>query len=189
MDGPSQGLWGRNPETLPDLLTAFQLFLLHCSRNPTMLPRLCLAILLYCLSAQAWAFVPAALESTDARQALGSHTYYLEDPNGELSVDEVLTLPEERFQRLTGRHVNKGKNDSTWWLRVQLDNRLAEALGGFIEINYPLLDHIELYLRHPDGSLSRQLSGDSYPFSQRPVKVADFWFPVELAAGDTTLLL
>lgn len=154
-----------------------------------MLPRLCLAFLFHCLSAAAWAFDPAPLASADSRQALGRHTYFLEDPDGTLSVDEVLALPTERFQHLTGRHVNQGKNDSTWWLRVQLDNRLAEALRGFIEINYPLLDHIELYLQHPDGTLSRQLSGDSYPFAQRPVKIADFWFPVELPPGDTTLLL
>ncbi|MEB2326243.1 MAG: ATP-binding protein [Pseudomonas sp.] len=154
-----------------------------------MLPRFCLAILLYCLSPLAWAFVPALLDSADSRQALGEHTYFLEDPHGELSVEQVLALPTESFQQLTGRHVNQGKNDSTWWLRVQLDNRLAGALGGFIEINYPLLDHIELYLQYPDGSLSRQLSGDHYPFTQRPVKIADFWFPVELPAGNTTLLL
>ncbi|CAM5507804.1 hypothetical protein SSTU70S_06704 [Stutzerimonas stutzeri] len=101
----------------------------------------------------------------------------------------MLALPTESFQHLTGRHVNQGKNDSTWRLRAQLDNRLAGALGGFIEINYPLLDHIELYLQYPNGSLSRQLSGDHYPLTQRPVKIADFWFPVELPTGNTTLLL
>jgi len=154
-----------------------------------MLPRSCLALLLICLSLQAWAFTPVLLDSIDTRQSLASGTMYLEDPAGELSVDDVLRLPAERLQPVTGGHVNKGKNSSTWWLRASLVNRFGMPLGGFIEINYPLLDHIELFLQHPDGSISRQLTGDRYPFADRPVKVSDFWFPVELPPGETTVLL
>jgi len=154
-----------------------------------MLPRSCLAVLLFCLSLQAWAFTPVVVDSIDSRQSLGSVTRYLEDPQDELSVDDVMALPSERFQPVRGGHVNKGKNSSTWWLRASLENRVADPLGGFIEINYPLLDHIELYLQYPDGSLSRQLTGDRYPFADRPVKVSNFWFPIELPPGETTLLL
>ncbi|MCQ4069719.1 hybrid sensor histidine kinase/response regulator, partial [Klebsiella pneumoniae] len=74
-------------------------------------------------------------------------------------------------------------------LRARLVNELDAPLGGFVEINYPLLDHIELFLQYPDGSTSRQLTGDRYPFADRPVKVSDFWFPVDLPPGETTLLL
>ncbi|MDC6668434.1 hypothetical protein OEZ84_27260, partial [Leclercia adecarboxylata] len=103
-----------------------------------MLPRSCLALLLICLSLQAWAFTPVRLDSIDTRQSLASGTMYLEDPAGELSVDDVLRLPAERLQPVTGGHVNKGKNSSTWWLRASLVNRFGMPLGGFIEINYPL---------------------------------------------------
>ena len=154
-----------------------------------MLPRLCLALLLFCLSLQAWAFTPVVLDSIDTRQSLGNGTFYLEDRTGRLDVDEVLALPPERFRAVEGGHVNEGKNSSTWWLRAGLSNRLAEPLSGFIEINYPLLDHIELFLRYPDGSLSQQLTGDLHPFAERPVKVSNFWFPVNLPPGETTLLL
>ncbi|TDL96563.1 hybrid sensor histidine kinase/response regulator [Stutzerimonas stutzeri ATCC 17588 = LMG 11199] len=154
-----------------------------------MLPRSCLALLLFCLSLQAWAFAPVVLDSLDTRQPLGNGTLYLEDPNGELHVEEVLALPDDRFREVKGGHVNEGKNTSTWWLQATLDNRLDQPLSGFIEINYPLLDHIELYLQYPDGSLSQQLTGDRYPFVDRPVKVRNFWFPVELPPGDTRLLL
>ncbi|BFN27651.1 hybrid sensor histidine kinase/response regulator [Pseudomonas sp. SCT] len=129
------------------------------------------------------------VDSIDSRQSLGGGTRYLEDPDGQLSVDDVMALSSERFRAVTGGHVNEGKNGSTWWLRADLKNRLGNPVGGFIEINYPLLDHIELFLQYPDGNISRQLTGDIYPFAQRPVKVSNFWFPVELPPGDTTLLL
>lgn len=154
-----------------------------------MLPRLCLAIFLYCLSAQVWAFNPVPVNSEDFRQSLGSWTYFLRDPAAELSVAEVFGLPEKTFEPVTGVHANKGKNDAVWWFRVDLNNQLTKSIGGFIEINYPLLDHIELYLQHPDGRVVRQQTGDSYPFDERAVKVSNFWFPVDLEPGTSTLLL
>ncbi|WP_278401620.1 hybrid sensor histidine kinase/response regulator [Stutzerimonas kunmingensis] len=154
-----------------------------------MSPRSCLALLLFCLSLQAWAVSPVVFDSPDTRQSLGNGTLYLEDPDGSLDFDDVMALPAERLRPVESGHVNEGKNSSTWWLRTRLVNELDAPLGGFIEINYPLLDHIEVFLQYPDGSISRQLSGDRYPFADRPVKVSDFWFPVDLPPGETTLLL
>ncbi|EWC40981.1 hybrid sensor histidine kinase/response regulator [Stutzerimonas stutzeri] len=154
-----------------------------------MMARSCLALLLFCLSVQAWALTPVVLDSPEIRLSLGGSIGYLEDPSGALRAEDVLALPDERFRAVRGGHVNKGKNASTWWLSTTLENRLSQPLGGFIEVNYPLLDHIELFLLYPDGSLSQQLTGDRQPFSERPVKVSDFWFPVELPPGDTRLLL
>jgi signal transduction histidine kinase/CheY-like chemotaxis protein len=154
-----------------------------------MLQRLCLVLLLCSLSVQAWSFTPVPVDSEDFHQPLGSWTYFLRDPAAELGVSEVFDLPQKTFESVSGTHANKGKNNDTWWFRVDLDNRLDTSIGGFIEINYPLLDHIELYLRHPDGSISRQQSGDTHPFSERAVKVSNFWFPIDLEPGTSTLLL
>ncbi len=154
-----------------------------------MLPRLLLAVFLFCLTAQASAFEPVPVDSQHFRQALGSSSYFLRDPAAELSVAEVFAQPEKTFEPVSGLHPNKGKNDSVWWFRVELDNQLHDPLGGFVEINYPLLDDIQLYLRHPDGRISRQHSGDIHPFSERSVRVSNFLFPVELAPGTSTLLL
>lgn len=154
-----------------------------------MLLRLCLAIILYCLSGPIWAFSTVPIDSDAFREPLGQWTYFLRDPGAELNAAEVMTLPEKVFEQVSGEHANKGKNDSVWWFRVQLDNQLPETVSGVFEINYPLLDDIELYLQHPDGRLSRQRSGDDHPFGERAVKVANFWFPVELEPGVSTLVL
>ncbi|EQM76261.1 ATP-binding protein [Pseudomonas stutzeri] len=154
-----------------------------------MLPRLCLALLLCCVAGPLWAFTPVPVTTHDFRQSLGSWTYFLRDPAAELNAEEVLGLPEKTFEPVIAKHANKGKNDDVWWFRVELNNQLNDPVGGFVEINYPLLDHIELYVRRPDGSLSRQQSGDERPFSERSVKVSNFWFPVDLEPGVSTLLL
>ena len=154
-----------------------------------MLPRIFLAVLLFCLTAQASALEPVPVDSQYFRKALGSWSYFLRDPAAELSVAEVFALPEKTFETVSCVHPNKGKNDSVWWFRVELNNQLNDPIGGFVEINYPLLDDIQLYLRHPDGHISQQRSGDNHPFSERAVKVSNFWFPLALEPGTSTLLL
>ncbi|TLX60491.1 hybrid sensor histidine kinase/response regulator [Stutzerimonas nosocomialis] len=148
-----------------------------------------LALLLLCLSVGCWAADTLSLPSGDFRLPLGQWAESFEDPGGRLDAAQVLALAPERFQPVDSRHVNKGKNDSTWWFRVRLDNPRTDSVRGFVEINYPLLDHIELYVVDAQGRLAHQLAGDDYPFEQRAVKVRNFWFPVELAPGPTTLLV
>ncbi len=153
------------------------------------MPRICLAVLLFWLCGPAWALLPANLDSADLRLSLGSSMAYLEDPRGELNVEQVGALADERFTPVLGEHANLGKNDSVWWFKVRLNNSLAQNLAGYLEVNYPLLDHLQVFLTSADGQWQMQESGDRYAFSQRPVQVRNFWFPLELTPGESTLLI
>ncbi|MEX6502177.1 hybrid sensor histidine kinase/response regulator [Pseudomonas zhanjiangensis] len=153
------------------------------------MPRICLAVLMVWLCNSAWALQPATLDDDDLRLSLGPFMGYLEDPAGEMTLSQVSSIPDQRFVPVRGDHANLGKNKSVWWFKIRLSNRLAHDLGGYLEINYPLLDHLQLYQAAPDGSWRMQESGDRYAFSQRPVQVRNFWFPLELTPGDNTLLI
>ena len=153
------------------------------------MPRICLALLLLWLCQSAWALPPAPLDDHDLRLSLGPFMGYLEDPAGDLPLEQVSALPSERFAPVHGEHANLGKNASVWWFKIRLANRLDHDLGGYLEINYPLLDHLQVYQSGPDGGWQLQESGDRFAFSQRPVQVRNFWFPLQLTPGDTTLLI
>ncbi|MDP3816923.1 hybrid sensor histidine kinase/response regulator [Pseudomonas sp.] len=153
------------------------------------MPRIWLALLLYWLCGPAWALSPAILDTADLRLSLGPAMGYVEDPRGELKVDQVNALGDEGFTPVPGEHANLGKNDSVWWFKAQLDNRLQQDLAGYLEVNYPLLDHVQVFLSTADGQWQLQESGDHYAFSQRPVQVRNFWFPVNLPPGANTLLI
>jgi len=121
--------------------------------------------------------------------SLGPYLSYLRDIEGNLSAEQVSALPEARFTAVRSDHVNLGKNDSAWWFKVRLHNQLPQALSGYLEVNYPLLDHVQVYLVAPSGQWQQQESGDRYAFAQRPVQVRNFWFPLDLPPGESTLLL
>lgn len=144
-------------------------------------------LLLFC--APAWAIMPAVLESHDQHLSLAPHVGYLEDPDGVLQAEQVAGLPDEAFTATRGVHANLGKNHSTWWFRIALDNRNEAPLQGFLEVDYALLDSLQLYSPQMDGTLQRQQAGDLTPFAERPVQVHNFWFPLTLAQGQQQLLL
>nr|WP_231866646.1 hybrid sensor histidine kinase/response regulator [Pseudomonas resinovorans] len=131
----------------------------------------------------------APLDQDQLRLPLGHWVGYLEDPKGELSLEQVRKLPDPAFQPIPGEHANLGKNDSVWWFRVHLDNRRPRALEGYLEANYPLLDNIRLYYLTADGRVQSQETGDHFAFAERPVQVRNFWFPLRVEPGQSTLIL
>ncbi|MHA6493800.1 hybrid sensor histidine kinase/response regulator [Pseudomonas borbori] len=153
------------------------------------MPRLCLAVLLLWLCSPAWALTPATLDRDDLRISLGASMGYLQDADGSMTLEQVAALPDNRFFPVHGDHANLGKNESVWWFKVRLRNSLDHDLAGYLEVNYPLLDQVTLYLESAPGVWREQESGDRYAFSQRPVQVRNFWFPVSLREGESTLLI
>ncbi|WAJ36301.1 ATP-binding protein [Pseudomonas sp. GOM7] len=153
------------------------------------MPRFCLAFLLFWLACPSWAGQSMPLDREDMRLSLSPYLGYHEDKSGKMSVDQVLALDANAFAPIQATQPNLGKNASAWWFKVSLDNRLGHALGGYLEVNYPLLDHIQVYQLGPDGQRLEQESGDHFAFAQRPVQVRNFWFPLQLEPGTSTLLI
>src|SRR5690606_34544890 len=102
------------------------------------------------------------LDQDQLRLSLGQWVSYLEDPRGELSLEQVRKLPDPAFRKARGEQPNMGKNRSVWWFKVHLDNRRPQALDGYLEANYPLLDDIRLYYLPPDGRVQAQETGDHF---------------------------
>lgn len=153
------------------------------------MPRCCLAFLLLCLSFPLWALSPAPLDKDELRLSLAPYMGFHEDPTGTLTTEQVQQLPDSAFTGVSGDHANLGKNDSVWWFKVRLVNSRPQPLNGYLEVNYALLDQIDVYLVGTGGQLQAQQGGDRFAFVQRPVQVRHFWFPLQLEHGSNELLL
>jgi signal transduction histidine kinase/CheY-like chemotaxis protein len=153
------------------------------------MPRIHLALLVFLFAGMASAMPLAPLDRDELRLSLGPYAGILEDPGGRLDIDRLLRTEERVFQPARGAYPNLGKSLSAWWLKVRLHNSRAHALDGFVEIAYPLLDDIQVYLVTPDAGVQRQVGGDSQPFGERPVAVRNFWFPTRIPPGDSLLLV
>ena len=114
--------------------------------------------------------------------SLGSKLEYIEDPDNTLSLADVRSLESHAWMKSDSETPNFGYTDSSYWLRFRLNNQItccgAVQENKIIAVKYALLDHIEYY-EIIDGQIFRStVTGDIYPFSQRPLRHRDFLFPI-----------
>lgn len=111
---------------------------------------------------------------------LGFHIDLLEDPDGKFSIIDVTSEPEiNHFKPSSKQTPGFGFTGSSYWLKIRFVNTLAIETQHFIEIGYPLLDHIDFYTPTSSG-FSIIKTGDYYPFSHRQIKFRNFILPIKI---------
>ena len=127
-------------------------------------------------SANSPANFPVALLADQPSIALGTNVRVLEDPRGELSLDDVKSRSDQ-FRLTTGdaeAGLNFGYSQSVWWLKVDLQRPPAGAPDWLLEVAFPQLDRIDFF--GADGE--HFVAGDTLQASLRPVMHRHFVFPV-----------
>lgn len=114
---------------------------------------------------------PLTLEQSASQYKALEHAVYLEDPSGDLTIDEVMSLPLERFSKVAPEQFSGGYSDSAYWFKMTLFYRLPEeqrerSHDWVLEIAYAALDYVDLYYQAHD-KLSHSQSGDRRPQSVR----------------------
>lgn len=126
----------------------------------------------------------------DRRIPLGRAMAVLEDPTREARIEEVVALDAAgKFVPHDQDVLNAGYSRSAFWLRVDLDYRAGERGRWWLELAYPPLDLLELYL--PDGQGGYRLaerSGDTLPFSQRQIHQRNHLFEMQMTPGQSQRL-
>lgn len=119
------------------------------------------------------------------QMSISKGTAYLEDPVRIHSVKDVLAKL-DKLPRVDSNMINFGFVDSTYWFSILLENDQSTVQNFLLEIGYPLLDNIQLYLVDPATTQVREhfKTGDHFPFEQRLVDHANFVFPLTLASQE-----
>ena len=140
-----------------------------------------------CAIAALWslgvAFCPAAaaeftVDEGFQQAALTPHVELLEDKAGELSFDQA--RQSAGFQPAERKSLNFGFSHSTWWVRVSLRNASDRARELMLHQDYPLIDHLEVWIPDQAGGWRRYDTGDRHDFDTRALQHRDFVFPIEM---------
>ena len=111
----------------------------------------------------------------------------LEDADGILQIDDIAAQKEWLPPSQAHGAINLGYSKSVWWMRLDIDSEMS--LTRYLEIAYPSLDSVELFVPHADGTYRHMLAGDLHPFSARVLPHHNLVFPAELSAGKSSLFL
>ena len=132
---------------------------------------------------------PTIITENTEEMNLNAVAEYLEDARGNLTVQELHNADfDHRFRNIDDEVLNVGITRSVIWIRFDLRylSHVGEGLGlWLIEVGYPALDLVTLYVEDPWEGFLELHSGDKHPFDIRAVAHPGFLFPVELRAGES----
>ncbi len=160
-----------------------------CNRKMEIYKLLAAAIGLLCvfLSIHVYA-VPEIIEPSTSIINASDKLEFLEDPERSLSITNV-SSGKENWKRNRTQYVNFGYTRSAYWFRCLINNSSGEKKDLYLEIDFPLLDSIELYTWSGAGKWTVKKTGDSLPFSSRDVPDRSFIFNTGLSPGINTIFL
>ncbi|MDH5678477.1 MAG: hypothetical protein OEZ28_07650, partial [Nitrospinota bacterium] len=148
------------------------------------------AIVLLFLSIQsAFAYEPVVLKEGVDHVRLGPQMDYLEDANGEWSIEDVTREPvADKFQPLLMAFPNFGFTRSAYWLRFEITNSTDKPIKLLLEQEMAWMNLVELYILDKTEQPDIRRAGVNYPFSEREFIHNHFLFALDLKHGESKTL-
>ena len=141
--------------------------------------RLVLIVLLL-LAGGARAMPDVIIQAGVLSQPLSPLAQYYFDRDGNRTLAEIRTVPEARWIRSHSRAPVFGYREDALWIRTSLQYEGRQPQTWLLELAYPLLDSVDIYLLTASGALSHWSLGDTQPFAHRPLAAGDFLVPLRL---------
>ena len=116
--------------------------------------------------------------------SLGRHIEILEDRTGELTIEDV-TSPEigRAFSPSEADEPGYGFTASVYWARLTVSNPSNAPIEWYLELGYPLLDFVDLFIPDGQNGFINKKSGDHLPFDSRDINYKNVVFRLNEAAG------
>lgn len=131
----------------------------------------------------------------------GSYIRYLEDVESKHSLNDIQSpIIQQQFIQAS-QNLSKGYTNSTYWIRLDLRyTKTAEAQQDlshshpkeiipsnlwFLDISYPLLDNIDIFIVSKTGPITHIELGDSKPFDHRSIPASSWLTPISVPENET----
>ncbi|HTN35231.1 MAG TPA: diguanylate cyclase [Marinobacter sp.] len=147
---------------------------------------LCLFFLLFTSSSVFSADRAATWDKYSKRMELSRYVDYWQEPSKTAEISEVTSLDSSAWTRNGSNSISLGYGQKVYWFRFRIENVTASETTTFLEIGYPVLDHIEVYIAPGQSDAESLVVGDKQPFYERPIHHRNFVIPVTLGANQNT---
>lgn len=131
---------------------------------------------------------------------LGEALEYVEDEQGAFRIQDLLNEhygapsrnhltevddPQHRWKPSESATPNFGYTDSAFWFRTTLTNEDPATNEFYLNVEYPLIDQLDVYLVRDGQIIESFFTGDTLPFDSRPVAHRKFLIPLQLAHNES----
>lgn len=131
------------------------------------------------------AVLPVKLDKMSSHTAIGKHFVMIEDVHSIYDINQMFTPQlRKKFKPSQQEVLNFGFTSSTYWAKLNLQSTEKINNKWFLEIAYPLLDKVSVYVIDEHSSTTPKVIkqwhvGDTVEFAKRPVSQVNFVFPIE----------
>src|SRR5262245_22497839 len=134
--------------------------------------------------------IVAAVVVDDTRGRYPVRVAVLEDPARRLTIAEVSDPARaDRFVASDRETPNLGLSGSAFWVRFDLNDRAAGDPGWILEVEWPVIDRVELYMPEPSGAFTVKRAGDLVDFAEWDVPYRNPAFRIPHRPGTRTYYL
>jgi len=148
-----------------------------------------LLLAVQCLFGLAAAVEPLRLEAGITQATLTPHVSHYRDADAGEDVGAILSkLDHGQFQPSNGVTAF-GFQSGAFWFHARIVNDNPDETRWLLLQEYALSDHVDVYLRYPDGRLWHRESGDALPFKARSIRYRHPNFMLALPRGQPVDLL
>ncbi len=158
-------------------------------------PRQCRFGLLWLLLAMLGLSLPAAAATLELREGTRQASltpyvrYYHDTDAGDTPAEALARAEQGGFAPLPGGNTAFGFQPGAFWFHARIVNQSPDEPRWLLLQDYVLSDHIDVYVRYPDGRLWHQAGGDTLPFDARSVRYRLPNFSLSLPVGQPVELL
>lgn len=105
---------------------------------------------------------------------------WLKDEHNEFHFEQVKNLADHQFNQADGYSFSRGYTSTGYWFKFDLlfSPDLIRNDRWLLEIPFPLLDYVDLYMPNSSGGYTVIETGDRRPFANRVVDTTNFVFPI-----------
>jgi two-component system, sensor histidine kinase LadS len=120
---------------------------------------------------------------------ISGHLEYIEDFTREVGINKVISDGSLLWKPSPGGYINFGYTDARLWFRFTAENITRRDTEWYLEVDFPPIDMIELYIRDGQGLQKKMISGDFVPFRSREVRYRTHVFRIIQKPGAITCFM
>lgn len=130
-----------------------------------------------------------AISDTHRVHVLSSSLQILEDPEGRKRVSDFLMSDDHHTWFTSDSDVpNFGYSQSVFWFRTSLINQHSQRTEWLLNVDYPLIDYLDIYIVRNKEIIQAYHVGDKLPHEHRPIDHRNFLFPLALPSNESTVI-
>lgn len=134
-------------------------------------------------------FRSLSLQGAQSSEAFVQYTDFYLDPDGNVTIEEILNNPEDKFEPLQTSTPHFGFTKDTIWLRIFIQNKSPDSDTWYLHVHENFLPTYQVYLRRSQGEIYRLEShSPKTRFAQRSVDFPELATALEIAPEERVTL-